>query len=170
MIPPSGIGTPSWLGWGHLFAKTDAYDAVAYDTEILEVQGELYQRVWQEATQLRADGDLLKLGRRIRCPVVAIHGDYAPTPLTGSMSPCPPCSRTSGSCCWSTAGTCPGSSGERGKSSSASSETSYVKRVRRSRRANDPRRAVRPPRLWGCGRALLLRLLGLPGDQLQRPE
>ena len=72
---------------GHLFAKTDAYDAVAYDTEILEVQGELYQRVWQEATQLRADGDLLKLGRRIRCPVVAIHGDYAPHPPEGVYEP-----------------------------------------------------------------------------------
>ena len=72
---------------GHLFAKTDAYDAVTHDTEILEVQGEPYQRVWQEATQLRANGDLLKLGRRIRCPVVAIHGDYDPHPPEGVHEP-----------------------------------------------------------------------------------
>ena len=72
---------------GHLFAKTDAYDPVAHDPEVLEVQGESYQRVWQEATQLRANGDLLKLGRRIRCPVVAIHGDYDPHPPEGVHGP-----------------------------------------------------------------------------------
>ena len=72
---------------GHLFAKADDYDPVTQDTEVLEVQGELYQRVWQEATELRANGDLLKLGRRIRCPVVAIHGDYDPHPLQGVREP-----------------------------------------------------------------------------------
>jgi pimeloyl-ACP methyl ester carboxylesterase len=73
---------------GHLFAKTDAYDPLlAHDTEVLQVQGELYQRVWQEATKLRANGDLLKFGRRIRCPVVAIHGDYDPHPLQGVREP-----------------------------------------------------------------------------------
>ncbi len=72
---------------GNLFAKADAYDPVTQDTEVLEVQGELYQRVWQEATKLRANGDLLKLGRRIRCPVVAIHGDYDPHPLQGVREP-----------------------------------------------------------------------------------
>ncbi len=72
---------------GNLFTKADAYDPVAYDTEVLEVQVELHERVWQEATQLRATGELLKLGRRIRCPVVAIHGDYDPHPPEGVHEP-----------------------------------------------------------------------------------
>ncbi len=72
---------------GNLFTKADAYDPVAYDTEVLEVQVELHERVWQEATELRANGELLKLGRRIRCPVVAIHGDYDPHPPEGVHEP-----------------------------------------------------------------------------------
>lgn len=72
---------------GLLFTKADAYDPVTLDTELLEVQGELYQRVWQEARELRANGDLLKLGRGIRCPVVAIHGDYDSHPPEGVRGP-----------------------------------------------------------------------------------
>jgi pimeloyl-ACP methyl ester carboxylesterase len=72
---------------GNLFTKADAYDPVAYDTEVLEVQVELHERVWQEATELRAIGELLRLGRRIRCPVVAIHGDYDPHPPEGVHEP-----------------------------------------------------------------------------------
>jgi pimeloyl-ACP methyl ester carboxylesterase len=72
---------------GQLFTKADAYDPVTLDTELLQVQGEIYQRVWQEAKKLRANGDLLKLGRGVRCPVVAIHGDYDPHPPEGVYEP-----------------------------------------------------------------------------------
>ena len=72
---------------GHLFTKADAYDPMTHHTEVLETQGELYQRVWQEATELRANGDLLKLGRCISCPMIAIHGDYDPHPSQGVREP-----------------------------------------------------------------------------------
>ena len=71
----------------HHFTKADAYDPLTYDTGVLEVQGELHQRVGQEAKILRENGDLLKLGERIRCPVVAIHGDYDPHPPEGIREP-----------------------------------------------------------------------------------
>ncbi len=32
-------------------------------------------------------GQLLKLGKKIRCPVVAIHGDYDPHPYQGVKEP-----------------------------------------------------------------------------------
>jgi len=40
-----------------------------------------------EASQLRSGGELLNLGKKIRCPVVAIHGDYDPHPAAGVQEP-----------------------------------------------------------------------------------
>jgi len=36
---------------------------------------------------LRRSNRLLELGRKIRCPVVAIHGDYDPHPAAGVKEP-----------------------------------------------------------------------------------
>ena len=57
------------------------------ETEILEVQAQLHQQVWGEATELRKSGQLLALGQQIQCPVVAIHGDYDPHPAQGVEQP-----------------------------------------------------------------------------------
>jgi pimeloyl-ACP methyl ester carboxylesterase len=43
--------------------------------------------VWGEADKLRSRGKLLELGKEIRCPVVAIHGDYDPHPFEGVREP-----------------------------------------------------------------------------------
>jgi pimeloyl-ACP methyl ester carboxylesterase len=40
-----------------------------------------------DAVELRRSGELLKLGRQIQCPVVAIHGDYDPHPHEGIKKP-----------------------------------------------------------------------------------
>ncbi|MEW5800710.1 MAG: alpha/beta hydrolase [bacterium] len=88
---------------GALAAKADAYDPVDdYDPvgacgpvmdESTEsgaggdIQGNIFQKVWEDAAQLRRSGNLLKLGTRIHCPVVAIHGDYDPHPAEGVRNP-----------------------------------------------------------------------------------
>jgi len=75
---------------GALAAKTDGYDPLAEATEPADrvtTRGEVFQRVWTEAAQLRRTGELLDLGWRIRCPVVAIHGDYDPHPAEGVRQP-----------------------------------------------------------------------------------
>ena len=36
---------------------------------------------------MRQDGRLLAFAENIRCPVVAIHGDYDPHPITGVREP-----------------------------------------------------------------------------------
>ena len=72
---------------GALFTRTDAYDPVTLDTEVIEVQYAVYQQVWQDAQRLRASGALLGAGRHIMCPVVAIHGDYDPHPAEGIREP-----------------------------------------------------------------------------------
>ena len=39
-----------------------------------------YLSVWDEARQMRSSGELLRVTKKIRCPVTAIHGDYDPHP------------------------------------------------------------------------------------------
>jgi pimeloyl-ACP methyl ester carboxylesterase len=72
---------------GELFTRADAYDPITLDTEVLEVRFDIHDRVWDDAMRLRDSGELLKLGKKIRCPVVAIHGDYDPHPAEGVREP-----------------------------------------------------------------------------------
>lgn len=75
---------------GALTSKTDQYDPV-FDgmkaSDRVEVRGELFQRVWRDAAELRRSGELLEMGQRIECPVVAIHGTYDPHPAEGVERP-----------------------------------------------------------------------------------
>ena len=86
---------------GEMFEKTDAFDPVkperpqeAYpscgadsaDSERAD-SADIYQSVWEEATHLRQTGELLQLGEKISCPVVAMHGDWDPHPAEGVREP-----------------------------------------------------------------------------------
>ena len=57
------------------------------ESEALEIRGDIFQGVWKEAARLRTSGELLALGTRIECPVVAIHGDCDPHPAEGVREP-----------------------------------------------------------------------------------
>ena len=72
---------------GQLYTKADAYDPLTLDTEGLDAQYEILVRVWSDAEALRASGELLALGKRIACPVLALHGDYDPHPPAGVQEP-----------------------------------------------------------------------------------
>ena len=72
---------------GELISRADSYCPLPDDSEPLECNFQIYQNVWQEADELRHSGKLLELGKKIRCPVVAIHGDYDPHPFEGVKSP-----------------------------------------------------------------------------------
>ena len=74
---------------GELFAKADTFDALAQEkeSEPLEVSEEINRKVWAEAKKLRISGKLLEIGRKIRCPVVAVHGDYDPHLAEGVSEP-----------------------------------------------------------------------------------
>jgi pimeloyl-ACP methyl ester carboxylesterase len=72
---------------GGLFKKADSFDPLDVDSSELAFQPDTYQRVWGEAEILRRTGRLLELGTRIRCPVVAIHGDHDPHPADGVRAP-----------------------------------------------------------------------------------
>ncbi len=70
-----------------LLSRADSYDPLPHASEIIECQYDIYQSIWQEASRLRRSGSLLKMGARIQCPVLAIHGDYDPHPAEGVRVP-----------------------------------------------------------------------------------
>ncbi|MGA1865442.1 MAG: alpha/beta fold hydrolase [bacterium] len=72
---------------GRLFMKSDSYNPLSMDSEALECQYHIYKNVWQEVKELRMSGKLLDIGKRVQCPVVAIHGDYDPHPPEGVQRP-----------------------------------------------------------------------------------
>lgn len=72
---------------GELMSKADSYDPLTYDTGVLLSNPCVYQSVWEQARKLRSNGELLELGARIQCPVVAIHGEYDPHPAEGVRAP-----------------------------------------------------------------------------------
>jgi len=72
---------------GRLIDKADSYDSIPHKSEVIKAQPEIYEPVWNEASKLRKEGKLLTIGRQIKCPVVAIHGDYDPHPAEGIKKP-----------------------------------------------------------------------------------
>lgn len=73
--------------FGALFSKADAYDSIGQESEVIDCDFDIFQNVWKEAEELRKSGKLLELGKHIKCPVVAIHGDYDPHPAEGVQKP-----------------------------------------------------------------------------------
>jgi pimeloyl-ACP methyl ester carboxylesterase len=75
---------------GALTSKTDQYDPIMDESDPSDSvgsRGDIFQSVWRDAAQLRRSGKLLELGKRVKCPVVAIHGDYDPHPAEGVQEP-----------------------------------------------------------------------------------
>jgi pimeloyl-ACP methyl ester carboxylesterase len=80
---------------GELLGKIDAFDPI-YDESAtngsnrsppLKCDAEIFRRVWTEAAAMRQNGQLLALGKKINCPVVAIHGSWDPHPAAGVKEP-----------------------------------------------------------------------------------
>jgi pimeloyl-ACP methyl ester carboxylesterase len=73
---------------GELLSKAESFDPVPDDdAKTLVVRYDIFEPVWEQASQLRASGELLKFGKCIQCPVIAIHGDYDPHDPEGVKKP-----------------------------------------------------------------------------------
>ena len=71
-------------------SKTDEYDPIideSDESDSVGSQSDVFQSVWKDAAELRRSGKLVELGKHIKCPVVAIHGDYDPHPAEGVQEP-----------------------------------------------------------------------------------
>jgi pimeloyl-ACP methyl ester carboxylesterase len=74
--------------FGQLMSKADSYDPLPDNNrESLKAAYDINFRVWGEAEKLRHSGELLEFGKRIHCPVLAIHGDYDSHPSEGVKIP-----------------------------------------------------------------------------------
>jgi len=62
--------------FGKLMTKADSFAPISLDDEGLDFQPEVFQNCMREVNQLRKSGQLLEVGRKIECPIVAIHGEY----------------------------------------------------------------------------------------------
>ncbi len=72
------------------FFETDTFESNILDSQnegTLSCQHDLHTAVWAEMRELRHSGRLLDMGRTIRCPVAAIHGEYDPHPVAGIEEP-----------------------------------------------------------------------------------
>jgi pimeloyl-ACP methyl ester carboxylesterase len=72
---------------GELMALADDYDPLPLRKEGSNPHPEQFEKVWSEAAQWRESGKLLEEGRKLKCPVVAIHGDHDPHPAKGVEEP-----------------------------------------------------------------------------------
>lgn len=64
-------------------------DSVSYlsDRTKINLNYDIYLNVWKEAENLRRSEKLLGLFKKIKCPLVAIHGGYDPHPFQGVKIP-----------------------------------------------------------------------------------
>jgi pimeloyl-ACP methyl ester carboxylesterase len=83
----SHLDSRTFRRFAELTSKADSFDPVETEESNFDFQPEIYRSIWPEAEILRKNGILLKLGERIRCPVIAIHGDYDPHPAEGVKVP-----------------------------------------------------------------------------------
>lgn len=81
------VDSDTMARFGDLMLKVDSYALLPHEDELIEYRYDIYCSVWEQASRLRSSGELLKLGEKIRCPVVAIHGDYDPHPAEGVREP-----------------------------------------------------------------------------------
>ena len=72
---------------GAYISRVDSFDPLPGEDEIVESRFDIYESVWSEAQELRSSGGFLEAAGRVRCPVVAIHGNYDPHPLEGVWDP-----------------------------------------------------------------------------------
>jgi pimeloyl-ACP methyl ester carboxylesterase len=72
---------------GKLISKADSFDPLPHGDHVLGCQHDIFQNVWGQAIELRRSGRLLGYGKKIKCPVIAVHGDYDPHPAEGVSRP-----------------------------------------------------------------------------------
>ncbi len=72
---------------GEMMSRTDPYEPVPVATEGLPADASIFQKVWPQAAALRRSRELLAVTERIKCHVLAMHGDYDPHPADGVRLP-----------------------------------------------------------------------------------
>jgi len=72
---------------GELFSSLDNFNPMEDNSGEVEVRADIYEGLNKESMDLRKTGKLLEIASKVKCPVVAIHGDYDPHPADGVRGP-----------------------------------------------------------------------------------
>jgi len=72
---------------GKILTRADAFNPAPAEDEGFHCQYDVFRGVWDEASELRRNKILLQMAKGIKCPVVAIHGDWDPHPAEGVNIP-----------------------------------------------------------------------------------
>lgn len=62
--------------FGKLMTKADSYNPISLENEMIEFQPNIFESIMNEVIKMRKSGELLRIGSKVECEVVAIHGDY----------------------------------------------------------------------------------------------
>jgi len=73
--------------FGYLMTKADFYDELPHENEVVEVNGELHQKIWDEAAKMRESGELLEDVLNVKCPLTIIQGKEDSHPYEGLSEP-----------------------------------------------------------------------------------
>lgn len=73
--------------FGKLITIADSCEYLPVDNDLEDLDLTIYQSVWAEASRLRETNELINCADKIKCLVVAIHGDYDSHPLDGVEKP-----------------------------------------------------------------------------------
>lgn len=87
IINSEGSNHESLNRFGKLMSIADSYDYQPEENDSVDLDIEIYQSVWAEASKLRETNELMQCAEKIKCPVVAIHGDYDSHPIEGVERP-----------------------------------------------------------------------------------
>jgi pimeloyl-ACP methyl ester carboxylesterase len=85
-VPP-GERDALFARLGNLMTQIDAFDPAPETRKNIQYRYQVYRGVWQAADDLRTSGRLLDYAARIRCPVIALHGEHDPHPAEGVRLP-----------------------------------------------------------------------------------
>lgn len=75
------------IRFSELMERADFFDCEQLEEGEQEFQFDIFQSVWKEADRMRRFGELVKYGKKIKCPVIAIHGNYDTHPAKGVEEP-----------------------------------------------------------------------------------
>ena len=70
-----------------MYIKVDSYDLLPAKDEVLEYQPEINEKIGREIRDLLASGELLELGKKIKCLTAVIQGDHDPRLAEGVREP-----------------------------------------------------------------------------------
>jgi pimeloyl-ACP methyl ester carboxylesterase len=73
--------------FGRLMTIADAYDIEEKTVDEIDFNPLIHHAVWREAAELRDNNMLINSADKIKCPVVAIHGEHDPHPVIGVSKP-----------------------------------------------------------------------------------